>query len=154
MKEKTFGVVSNMLQIALQAGIPIPPEILEYSPLPSALVEKWMTLIEEQKNNPDNQKKAEQADQVFGANLDKMKSETIKNQTQAQLNAAKMEKELDPSTYGASQMDLEVERTKAQAATIKASAEIQKSQLQIKNELIKTAMGMQKIAQQPTTEIL
>ncbi len=149
MKEKVFAVVSQMLQVALQAGIPIPPEILEYSPLPAALVEKWMALIEEQKNNPDNQKKAQQADAAFGVNLEKAQSETLKNQTQAQLNAAKTAKESDPSTYGASQMDLQVEQTKAHTATVKAAAEIQTSQLKIKNELIKTAMGMQKLAQTP-----
>lgn len=150
MKEKVFGVVSQMLQVALQAGIPIPPDILEYSPLPAALVQKWMALIEEQKNNPDNAKKAQQADAAFQANMDKTQSETVKNQTQAQLNAAKMQKELDPSTYGASEMDLEVERAKGATAMVKAQAEIQKSQLQIKNELIKTAMGLQKMTQKPT----
>jgi len=147
MKEKVFATVSNMLQMALQAGIPIPPEILEYSPLPAALVEKWMALIEEQKQNPDNQKKAQQADAAFDSNLKKTESETIKNQTQAQLNAAKMQKELDPSTYGASEMDAKVEQIKAGATAIKAQAEIQKSQLQIKNELIKSAMSMHKAAQ-------
>jgi hypothetical protein len=40
---------------------------------------------------------------------------------------------------------LEIEKTKARTAAIKSTAEIQKSQLQIKNELIKTAMGMQKL---------
>jgi hypothetical protein len=49
MKEKTFGAISQILPIALQSGIPIPPEVLEYSPLPSQLTEKWMKLIQEQK---------------------------------------------------------------------------------------------------------
>jgi len=147
MKEKVFGVVSQMLQVALQANIPIPPEILEYSPLPAALVEKWMALINEQKNNPANQKKAEMADALMVGNIKKTESETIKNQTQAQLNQAKTQKELDPSTYGASEMDVKVEQVKGVTALVKAKAEIQKSQLQIENELIKSAMGMQKAAQ-------
>jgi hypothetical protein len=145
MKEKVFGVVSSMLQIALQAGIPIPPEVLEYSPLPAALIEKWMALIEEQKNDPNAEKNAAKEEAVFASNLAKIESETVKNQTQAALNQAKTAKESDPSTYGASQLDLEIEKTKARTAAIKSTAEIQKSQLQIKNELIKTAMGMQKL---------
>lgn len=146
MKEKVFGVISQMLSVALQANIPVPPEILEYSPLPAALVEKWMALIEEQKNNPDNQKQAAIADAVTASNLEKIKSETLKNQTQAQLNQAKTMKESDPSTYGASPMDVKVEQVKGATAIIKAQAEIQKSQMQVKNELIKTALGMQKAA--------
>ncbi len=146
MKEKVFGVVSQMLQVALQANIPVPPEILEYSPLPAALVEKWMKLIEEQKNNPANQKKAEMADAAMVGNIKKIESETVKNQTQAALNQAKTQKELDPSTYGASEMDVKVEQVKGVTAVIKAEAEIKKSQLQIKNELIKSAMGLHKAA--------
>lgn len=145
MKEKTFGVVSQMLQVALQSGIPIPPEILEYSPLPAALVEKWMKLIEEQKNDPQ---KAQKEEAVFNLNMEKTKSEVAKNESQALLNTAKTNKEMDPSTYGPSPLDLQIEQTKARATTIKAAAEIQKSQLQIKNELIKTAFGLQKSAQE------
>lgn len=50
MKEKTFNALSQMLGVALQAGIPVPPEILQYSPLPAQLVEKWMQTIEQQKS--------------------------------------------------------------------------------------------------------
>lgn len=49
MKEKTFSALSQMLGVALQANIPVPAEILEYSPLPAQLVEKWMQKIESQK---------------------------------------------------------------------------------------------------------
>jgi hypothetical protein len=141
MKEKVFGVVTSMLQVALQANIPIPPEILEYSPLPAALVEKWMKLIEEQKNNPDNAKKAEQADAMMGATIEKTQSEAAKNQAQALLNIAKTKKEGDPATYGSSPLDAMVEETKANASMFKANADIQKTQMQIKNDLIKSAMG-------------
>jgi hypothetical protein len=55
MKQKTFEAISSILPIALQSGIPIPPEVLEYSPLPSALTEKWMKLITESKA-PDQEK--------------------------------------------------------------------------------------------------
>ncbi|MGA1554065.1 MAG: hypothetical protein ACO35I_08560, partial [Burkholderiaceae bacterium] len=144
MKEKVFGAVSSMLNVALQAGIPVPPEILEYSPLPSALVEKWMALIEEQKNNPEAAKQAQMTEAATVAGIEKVKSETVKNQTQAQLNAAKMQKELDPATYGASEMDIALEQVKGQAGLIKAQAEVQKAHLQIKNEMIKTASALLK----------
>lgn len=139
MKEKVFSVVTQMLGVALQAGIPIPPEILEYSPLPAALVEKWMALIDEQKNNPDNQKKAQQADAMMAANIENVQADAAKNQAQALLNLAKTKKEGDPSTYGSSPLDAMVEETKAKASIFKANADVQKTQMQIKNDLIKSA---------------
>lgn len=40
-KEKVFAVLSQLLPMILKAGIPVPPEILDYSPLPQGLIEIW-----------------------------------------------------------------------------------------------------------------
>jgi hypothetical protein len=44
-KEKTFAVITSLIPTLLEAGIPIPPELLDYAPLPANLVEKWKKLI-------------------------------------------------------------------------------------------------------------
>ena len=45
-KEQVYGILQTMLQPLLAAGIPIPPELLDYAPIPSQLAEKWKALIE------------------------------------------------------------------------------------------------------------
>lgn len=151
MKEKTFAAVQSMLQVALQAQIPIPPEILEYSPLPAALVEKWMKLIHDQQADPSKQK-AHAIDEATKISTVKMiDSETAKNQSQAQLNAAKAAEVFNPAVDGSqaaaaqkSFADGQIEFLKGQAAQVKAGAEVQKSQNEIKKELIKSATTLQK----------
>lgn len=60
MKEKVFKSVTAMLPMLLQSGIPIPPDLLDYAPLPSGLIENWKKLIESSKQNPEK----EQLDQI------------------------------------------------------------------------------------------
>lgn len=53
MKEITWSFMMNVLPGMMKMGLPIPPEILEYSPLPATLTAKWQQLIEERKNNQE-----------------------------------------------------------------------------------------------------
>ena len=113
MKEKTFGAINAILPIALQAGIPVPPEVLEYSPLPSQLTEKWMALIQEQKAaGADPEKEQMKADmaqmaeqlKTMVAELEdkseetavKAKSDELKHQTEmAQIELAQAQLDFD-----------------------------------------------------------
>jgi hypothetical protein len=48
MKEKTFAVLTQLLPELIRMGITPPPEVLDYSPLPSALTTKWKEQIQQQ----------------------------------------------------------------------------------------------------------
>jgi hypothetical protein len=41
MKERVWAVVETLLPALLKAGSPIPPEVLDYSPLPTDLAQAW-----------------------------------------------------------------------------------------------------------------
>lgn len=45
MKDKTFAVLREMLPILAPMGVPIPSEILDHSPLPADLVDKWKAAL-------------------------------------------------------------------------------------------------------------
>jgi hypothetical protein len=51
-KERTFQVMSQILPMIMKTGVPIPPEILDYSPLPQSLVIKWKKMIQGQGQVP------------------------------------------------------------------------------------------------------
>lgn len=54
-KEKTFSILTSLIPTLLEAGIPLPPDLLDYAPLPAQLVEKWKKLI----NQPPNEQEVE-----------------------------------------------------------------------------------------------
>ena len=82
-QERVWLVLETMIPQLLQAGIPITPKVLDYSPLPADLVQEWKKLLQ-----PDP-KKQQMEERAAVAGVTKTESEAQKNQTQAQLNLAK-----------------------------------------------------------------
>jgi hypothetical protein len=54
-KEQVLAVLMQMLPGLMKAGVPVPPDILDYMPLPSAMIESWKKYIEEQKQQQAQQ---------------------------------------------------------------------------------------------------
>lgn len=57
-KERTFAVITALIPTLLEAGIPIPPELLDYAPLPANLVEKWKKAINEPPSKEQQEREA------------------------------------------------------------------------------------------------
>jgi len=95
-KALTWAFVTQVLPGLLQMGLPVPPDILEYTPLPAALTEKWKKMIEQQaaqkaKPNP-MQEKAMQLEMATKAKeLEKLVAETQKILSEAKLKTAQTE---------------------------------------------------------------
>lgn len=49
MKAKVTATLMELLPIAMKAGIPVPPEVLDYTELPGALIDKWKAQIQQMK---------------------------------------------------------------------------------------------------------
>jgi hypothetical protein len=82
-QERVWAVLADMIPHLLTAGISIPPQVLDFAPLPEDLKMAWKKHLE-----PDPQKQQlQQRGEV--ANVQKLESEAQKNQSQAQLNMAK-----------------------------------------------------------------
>lgn len=84
VKERVWGTLQSLLPGLLQMGFPIPPEILDFSPLPEDLANRWKELLN-QGPTPQQQQQA----QIFQA--DKM-AEIKKDESIAMLNTAKAQK--------------------------------------------------------------
>jgi hypothetical protein len=87
MKEKTWAALNMLLPIVMQAGIPVPPDLLDYTPMPVALQEKWKKFISEKSQDPEMQKQKQIMEATQFAEIEATNS-------QAQLNKAKAMKEM------------------------------------------------------------
>lgn len=52
-KERVFNTLAQIVPQLVQAGIAVPPDILDYSPLPATVVKKWKDHIAEQSQAPN-----------------------------------------------------------------------------------------------------
>jgi hypothetical protein len=92
-RERTFSVLSGLLPGLLQAGIPIPPEVIEYAPLPQSLIEKWKETLTQAKG-PSQEEVAmlQQGIQFLQAENSKLRNDMqLKTQKQQQEHALKTE---------------------------------------------------------------
>lgn len=99
-KDKTWKVVETLLPILVSAGIAIPPDVVDYAPLPSTLAEKWKALLQP-KNDPEADEETRRERKIAQATaiveLEKTRSEAAKNMadvTQALVENQKMMAEI------------------------------------------------------------
>lgn len=117
MKERVFHVLNQIIPMALQAGIAVPPDVLDYAPIPEALAQKWKQSLQPQQDPMAEQMKQLQ---MMAAQLE-LEGKQIDNQykqVQSQevasripLNAAKAEQAYntgqDEAAQAANKMGLE-----------------------------------------------
>lgn len=112
MKEKTWAALMELLPLVQGMGIPIPPELIDYAPLPSGLVAAWKPKLlqaQQKMEQGDPMQKAMQAAQVEKAKADVEKTYASADQAQsaAQLNYIKAQVESMAPTLQAIQMALQ-----------------------------------------------
>lgn len=98
IKQKAFTVMAPMILPMLQAGIPIPPEIFDYFPIPSGLAESYKKLVapkdlteEEMQQQELQQMEAKmQEDYMIELQAKLINAESNYKNSQAALNEAKV----------------------------------------------------------------
>jgi hypothetical protein len=82
VKQETFQILTEIAPFVLQAGYPLPPEILDYLPLPSTLTNAWKRTVMEA---------SEQPGPVDQAKIQKDSSQAKLNQARARKTLAEIE---------------------------------------------------------------
>ena len=126
MKEKTFAVLQAMLPMILQEHIPTPPDLLDYTPLPEDLIQKWKQYIAQSAQNPEMLQQKQLAQQAQVAEITHKKS-------QADLNTAKAHKEMTDIQSGAGMAQIQSQAQMAQAE-LQLKAQQMAQELQLKRE--------------------
>ena len=134
-KEAVFAMLSDLLPGLLQAGIPVPPDIVEYAPLPSGLIEKWKDLLAkgaEGGPSPEEVAMLTEGIQVLQAENDKLKADQ-----QAKIMKAQMDAEIRRA-------ELEAEREN-DALTLAQKREMAREELELKREIAEYEITLQKM---------
>lgn len=85
-KDEVFGILTQIVPWLLKAGVPVPPDVLDYMPIPSSLAAKWKEQLQPDPNSPQSQlkNKAQQLE------LEEVEAEVEKDRSVAELNRAKI----------------------------------------------------------------
>jgi len=128
-KEMVFQMITQMLPVLRDLGVPITPDFLEYSPLPAKMVQNWRKAMA----TPDPLKKRAGEAQVAGA-----EAKVVKDQSSAQLNMAKAQQLGGKTALDHAKVALEEQRMKEEAdqAAIDQTIELLKALKQDKKEKV------------------
>lgn len=152
-KDKVFGILSTLVPQLMQMGVPVPPDVLDYMPLPSSLKGKWKEFISE-RSSPEQSEEAQQMQQmqmqiaqlevqnkVIKNELDKQK--VFETATQAQLNQAKAQESIAVAADEAAQAEAKL-GLDAQAQQAKFDMELQKAAADVFREDYKAAAAIER----------
>lgn len=86
LKNEVWVTLQNILPAMVRAGVPIPPDIIRFSPLPDTIADQWITYINEQRAAPDIGPLQEQLERAQ-EELQKLQMENIslKDRREAQM---------------------------------------------------------------------
>lgn len=128
-KERTFSLMTQLAPVLAQAGVPLPPDILDYSPLPSALVEKWKAHIQQNKQLPPQvqalMQDMQSTIQAQQAEIGKMAADKLKMETDKTVELYKI---------------TEQAKVDRQLAIIKAESESEKRGVEVYEANLKALM--------------
>ena len=161
MKEQVWGALSSMMPFLAKMGAPIPPDVLDYLPFPSTLIEKWKAMmVQAQQPSPQAQlmqKKLEADVALAFANAQKIQAETQRTgaqvgetQSKSQLNVAKAQAEQNKSG-GQNEMMIKAAETygkhmlKEKELQMKAHEKVAEHQLKVQQLQAELAMEQEKL---------
>ena len=90
-KSKTWEILQVLIPNMMKAGLPVPPDLLDYTPLPSALVLKWKAFIKQNNGmSPEKMQQLQQEMQRLGQENQQMKQALQDKSGELQIKQAEM----------------------------------------------------------------
>lgn len=94
VKDKTWATLMQLVPSMLKAGMPLPPDLLKYSPLPAALSQKWEEFAAQSKQPDPRMQQLQQQLQQVTQQLQAAKSDQQVDMANVQLDQQKTQAEL------------------------------------------------------------
>lgn len=133
MRERVWAVIENLVPQLLQAGIAIPPEVIDYAPLPTDLQQAWKQSMQP---TPEDQQKKQIMAQSALADIDSKKAKAEKDRADAQATLIELQQ---PKENGAA------------AAGIKAQADMRIAEMEA---AVEARLAQLKADKEAQTEII
>lgn len=144
VKERAYLSLTTMVPMALQMGLPVPPDVIDYAPIPSSLATKWKQMIEEQQKQPKQPPMQMQIEQMkaqaqMALQQQKTQSEMQIEQYKQQVEVMRQQMEID------TQSKIESAQAQSQQAIAMMELEVKKqeAQIQLIVDLFKTKIETQ-----------
>ena len=100
-RERVFQVLTQILPAMIKLGVKVPPELVEYLPLPANLIESWKQHVAENQQREQAQAREQIATAQGQADVQKTRAEIQQRQADAKLKMAQaVEKQLSALTGG------------------------------------------------------
>lgn len=132
-KAQTFQVLMQLMPQLEKAQIPFGPDLLDFLPLPAAMVEKWKQQIKQQQSQPkppDPQMMLAQA-KLMAAQSGAQKVASDAQQSQMEMMLEQQQMPLKMGDLQVQRQELDVRRIEAQVAQLQAIVEGLTAQLQL-----------------------
>jgi hypothetical protein len=164
-RERNFQMLMTVVPMALQAGVPVPPEVLDYAPLPEMLRMKWKETIKKKQSEPPppplpllvEQARGQNALQIEGMKTEAKKQNDVltaqlKDQHEKMAAAVEAQKQqaqaLSENWINQSKMQLDMQAQREESAR-KSMEMTLNAKLDTFSTLLKGMLDLQKIAMTP-----
>jgi hypothetical protein len=151
VKTQTWSVLENIIPAMIKAGYPIPPDILQYAPLPSGLIQAWQKfMLEQQKQQNVDPKMVEQMQQQMQKLTEEnqaLKTDHSIQQQELQLKVEEAQAKLQMEREKM-QMDMQIAHEKAnhdmqmQQESQKQAGELNKQKVQGDHKIKAASVGL------------
>lgn len=133
VKEQTWEALENLVPALIKAGMAVPPDVLDYAPIPTALATSWKSFIQQSQQqqgvSPEQMQQMQQQMQELQQENQQLKADNTAEMMKAQAQIQKMAAEV------------QLKRAEMQA---KLQIQAMESQQRVQ---IQAAQGQQKLAQ-------
>jgi len=102
LKNEVWASLQNILPAYLRTGMPIPPSIIKFMPIPDSVANDWMSYMEQQMQQPDVQGMQQQMEQM-GSELQKLQQENMSLKEKRETEMMKLQQR-----QAESQLDLQM----------------------------------------------
>lgn len=127
-KQRTWDQLMQIVPVMMKEGLPVPPELLDYSPLPSTMVQKWKAFI---------QQTGGMGPQQIQAMQQQMQQLQMENQRLKNDQSTKVMELQQKGALAAQEQELNRQIAEAELALeqFKANAELQLEQIKMQGQM-------------------
>lgn len=154
-KERTWGALVQILPIAANMGLPIPPQVIEYAPFPQALIDDWLAFASGEGGMPPQVRAKMQQMEEQVAALTKenqtLKTKQQEHMAELQQNAAVAQQQMALQREK-QQADMELKRMELQANIELKRMELE-ANLMLERAKASNQMALQRESQEAQLEM-